>query len=186
MTYAKDKDKSKFTPTLEKPADEKFLINFKEKGGKFLYCEDQEEIFSTFGEILSENNWEAARVCCFDKNLRSKFSDFNIDFTKSQRAEFCLLSCEYLIGDTGAILMSSNQIKEKKLKDLPYNLVVLAGTSQLIETVDEGLQGINRQKRLPSNITTLKNFGKISETEGHFLNYGNVTKNLYLLLLEDL
>ena len=49
-----------------------------------------------------------------------------------------------------------------------------------------GLQGIKAQnkKNIPSNITTIKHF-KVEEAT-NFLSYGSSSKNLYLLLLEDL
>ncbi|MGI9560493.1 MAG: lactate utilization protein B/C, partial [Flavobacteriaceae bacterium] len=49
-----------------------------------------------------------------------------------------------------------------------------------------GLQGIKvkNKKKIPSNITTIKHF-KIDD-ETNFMSYGSSTKNLYLILLEDL
>ena len=74
----------------------------------------------------------------------------------------------------------------KKLKELPSNFIIFATTSQFVETISEGLKGIkdkNREK-IPTNITTIKHF-KTSEDD-NFLSYGSSSKNLYLLLLEDL
>jgi hypothetical protein len=84
------------------------------------------------------------------------------------------------------LLISSNQIAEKKLKELPKNFIVFASTSQIVQTIGQGLQGIKfkNKKKIPSNITTIKHF-KIDD-EANFMNYGSSTKNLYLLLLEDL
>ena len=84
------------------------------------------------------------------------------------------------------MLISSNQIAEKKLIELPVNFIVYATTSQIVETIGEGLRGIkykNKQK-IPTNITTIKHFK--SSDEKDFLSYGSSSKNLYLLLLEDL
>ena len=95
-------------------------------------------------------------------------------------------TCEYLISNDGSILISSNQIAEKKLKDLPKNFIVFASTSQIVQSIGEGLQGIKakNKKNIPSNITTIKHF-KVDE-ENNFLSYGSSSKNLYLILLEDL
>ena len=83
-------------------------------------------------------------------------------------------------------MVCSHQIKEKKLNDLPDNFVIFATTSQLVGTIGEGLRGIkNKYKsQIPSNIPTIKHF-KVKE-EKDFLSYGSSSKNLYLLLLEDL
>ena len=81
---------------------------------------------------------------------------------------------------------SSNQIAEKKLHELPSNFVIYATTSQMVESIGEGLRGIkskNREK-IPTNITTIKHFKTAEDKD--FLTYGSSSKNLYLLLLEDL
>ena len=78
------------------------------------------------------------------------------------------------------------QIAEKKLTELPVNFVVFATTSQIVENIGEGLRRIKtmNKERIPTNITTIKHFK--SSDEKDFLSYGSSSKNLYLLLLEDL
>lgn len=173
-------------PDVKLPTDERFMLNFKNNGGKFLYCENNEEIMEVFDNIMLENDWYEKPAICFNPNLREKFKNCNLDFQKSGDASFFLSTCEYLIANDGSILISSNQIKEKKLNELPYNFVIIASTSQLIDAIGEGLRGIKykNKSRIPSNITTIKNFE--NNKEGDFMSYGSSTKNLYLLLLEDL
>ena len=179
-------DRSKYMPDVKLPTDERFMLNFKNNGGKFLYCESDAEIMEVFDNILLENDWYEQKACCFDPNLREKFGNYNLEFTKSGEAPFFLSTCEYLIANDGSILISSNQIKEKKLNELPANFIILASTSQLVDTIGEGLRGIkfHNKERIPSNITTIKSFE--TQKEGDFMSYGSSTKNLYLLLREDL
>ncbi len=179
-------DRGKYMPEVKLPTDERFMLNFKNNGGKFLYCVDDAEIQEAFDNILMENDWYEKECCCFDDQLKSKFKGFNLDFNKSANAEFYLSTCEFLVANDGSILISSNQIKERKLHDLPANFIILASTSQLIDTIGEGLRGIKykNKQQIPSNITTIKNFE--TKKEGDFMSYGSSTKNLYLLLLEDL
>ncbi len=58
------------------------------------------------------------------------------------------------------LLISSNQIAEKKLTEFPLNFMIFATTSQLVESIGEGLKGIkNKNKnKIPTNITTIKHF----------------------------
>ncbi|PZW39718.1 YkgG family uncharacterized protein [Mesonia algae] len=180
------KDQSKFMPEEKIPTDENFMINFKKNGGKFLYCSNKDEMLDAFHSILKENNWENSKACCFDENLKATFKDFNLNFNKSSDSNFFLSTSEYLIANTGALLISSNQIGEKKLNELPHDFIILAATSQLIDTIGEGLRGIKHKSknRIPSNITTIKTFEDKKESD--FMSYGSPSKNLYLLLLEDL
>jgi hypothetical protein len=183
---AKNSGHSKYYPEEKLPVDEKFTYYFNRNGGKFLYCENMEEALEAFDNILLENDWYERDVFCIDDALISRFDGFNLNFTKKTDATFFLSTCEALVGNNGSILLSSNQIKEKNLRELPSNFVIFATTSQLVESISEGLRKIKNQSKnyIPSNITTIQDFE--TEKEKDFMSYGSSTKNLYLLLLEDL
>jgi len=183
---SKKTDHSKYFPEEKLPIDEKFTYNFNKNGGKFLYCEDWDEIAESFDNILIENDWYEKDVFCINDHLISKFSGYNLNFTNKSTSAFFLSTCESLVSNNGSILLSSNQIKEKKLHELPSSFVIFATTSQLVENISEGLRIIKNQNRqyIPSNITTIQDFENKKEKD--FMSYGSSTKNLYLLLLEDL
>jgi hypothetical protein len=183
---AKSSDTSKYFPEDKLPIDEKFTYNFNRNGGKFLYCENLEEVLEAFDNILLENDWYEQDVFCIDELLKSRFEGFNLKFHNNVSATFFLSNCESLVANNGSILLCSNQIKEKKLHELPANFVIFATTSQLVENISEGLRKIKSRNKshIPSNITTIQDFETNKEKD--FMSYGSSTKNLYLLLLEDL
>jgi L-lactate utilization protein LutC len=168
------------------PADEKFTFNFKKNGGKFLYCENLEEVKEQFENILEENDWFESEAVCFEPKLFHLLDENKITYNKPTNPKFLLASCENLIADEGSVLFSSNQIKQNKPNELPANIVILATTSQILESKSDGLRVIKKKydKDYPTNITTIKYFEKAKEED--FLQYGSAPKNLYLLLLEDL
>lgn len=178
--------RGKYYPEEKLPIDEKFTYNFNKNGGKFLYCENLEETLEAFDNILLENDWYETEVFCINEQLTSRFDGFNLTFSKKGKATFFLSTCESLVANNGSILLSSNQMKEKKLHELPDNIIIFATTSQLVDTISEGLRIIKNQcqGKIPSNITTIQDFE--SKKEKDFMSYGSSTKNLYLLLLEDL
>ncbi|MFI1745472.1 LUD domain-containing protein [Thalassobellus sediminis] len=183
----KSEDRGKYMPEVKLPIDERFTINFKSNGGKFLYCDNLNEIFQNLESIIEENNWEEKKVLLLDENLQSRFKKSGLKTTrKISEATFFLTTCENLIANDGSLLISSKQIFEKKLPELPINFIVFATTSQITETIGEGLRGIksNNKEKIPTNITTIKHFK--SGDDKDFLSYGSSAKNLYLLLLEDL
>ena len=183
---AKQSDRSKYFPEEHLPIDEKFTYNFKKNGGKFLYCENIQEVLEAFDNILLENDWYERKTFCTEPELIKQFDGFNLEFVTDVNASLFLANCEALVAQNGSILLSSNQIKEKKLNELPINFIIMAKTSQLVENISEGLRIIKGRSRgrIPSNITTIKDFE--SKQEKDFMSYGSSTKNLYLLLLEDL
>lgn len=166
--------------------DEKFIYNFKKNGGKFLYCENAEEVKEQFENILEENDWFESQVLCYDPKLFSMLDDNKLVYDKPASPKFLLASCENLIAEEGSILFSSKQIKQHKPNELPANIIVLATTSQILGTKSDGLSAIKKkyERDYPTNITTIKYFEKAKEED--FTQYGSSAKNLYLLLLEDL
>lgn len=184
---AQAESESKFKPVEKLPLDEEFASNFKENGGKFIYCENHSDLKDSYIAILDENNWYNAKISSKSSELLDKFNQLKeLHVSKFGNEDLLLTGCEYLISNTGAILISSQQIGEKKPEELPYNIIVYAKTSQLIETISIGLQKINieHKSNIPTNIRSLKTFKEKDDDD--FMSYGSVSKNVYLLLLEDL
>ena len=168
------------------PVDEKFTYNFKKNGGKFLYCENLNEVKDQFLNILEENDWFECEALCYEPKLFSMLDENKLNYDKPANPKFLFASCENLIADEGSVLFSSNQIKQNKPHDLPSNIIILATTSQIVESKSDGLRVIKQKyvKDYPTNITTIKYFEKAKDED--FLQQGSTAKNLYLLLLEDL
>jgi len=168
--------------------DDAFVHHFISKGGKFLYCISEKEIINNLDQIISENNWEI--ITCFDKTLKNflKKSHVNVQEEVDDKKPF-FTSCEHLISDNGDILFSSNQLSTHKLASLTNDFIVFAKTSQFVRDTGEGLTGIKtncKDGSIPTNISAIKKYS-LNIDDDNFLNYGNNnSKNLYLLLLEDL
>lgn len=181
-----NEESGRYMPKSELPLDERFILQFQENGGKFLYCLEQDEIYENIARIRLEQQWDTDGFFSVDKHL-SKFIDAEkILYGSSFESSGVLLtSCENLIVQDGSILVSSRQIGENKLSLMPKDMIVIATTSQLVHTISDGLQQIKNscKKGIPSNITTIKHFKE--PKENNFLAYGSSAKNLYLLLLED-
>ena len=167
--------------------DDLFVHNFIQKGGKFLYCLKKEEVIENVERILLENNWNKLLVTNKELFPFLDEKEIAIDTNFKQSLPY-FTTCEHLVADKGDILFSSNQLRSTKLSELSENFIVYATTSQIVKNTGEALTGIktNSKNTLPSNISSIKDY-EINKKDDNFLNYGNnSTKNLYLLLLEDL
>ena len=175
---------SKFLPKKKAVIEERFILKFIENGGKFLYCENLDEVQENFDLILAENEWINQDLLMIKSELKKEFN-LNNNFSSSLEETKCFVTdCENLIASDGSILISSNQINEKKLNEFPDNLIILSDTMKLKNTISEGLSEIkSKSKNIPTNITTIKNFNVI-KGDKDFLSYGTSSKNLYLILLE--
>lgn len=176
-------------PDLDIPVDEKFTIHFKKNGGKFIYCDSELEVSDALQNIVEENGWQHEPFFFLNPSLKDKFGKEGISFTERVgESQVFFTTCEHLVAQNGSILVCSKQLAEFKLQHLPENMIVFATTSQLVESIGEGLKLIKKKYRdgIPANITTIKHFQATTENKDDFLTYGSSSKHLYLLLLEDL
>ena len=185
-----NEEEYKYLPKKDELVEDKFTLNFSSNGGKFLYATDLDECDDYFIKILEENNWTEKSILCFNSSFTKNYIPNNhIKFNKSNlNSNLFITDCEFLVAKDGSILVSAKQIQSYKSNDLPNNIIVMARTSQLSETLSKGLEGIRIKysNNLPSNITSIKNFNKGDGEDLNFLTYGSSAKNLYLILLEDL
>ncbi len=176
-----------FINTGKLSTDELFVRNFISKGGKFLYCSSAAEINQNLSQILQENQWN--NVICFNEKLNQILTEINsAKTTQTINSLPFFTNCESLISEDGSIMFSSKQLREKKLKDLPSDFIVYAKTSQLVNTIRDGVMGIRMraEKNSPTIVSSIKDYLP-NKIETDFMNYDNTNaKTLYLLLLEDL
>lgn len=182
-----EKGNTKSTVSQMVSLDETFVQKFIDKGGKFLYCTNQEEINQHLSDIIKENQWE--KVVCFNNDLNKILTIVDSDSTSVVNKQYPFFTyCEHLLADEGSILFSSEQVHYHKIAELPDYFIVFAKTSQMVRDKSEGLMGIRQtyEKNFPTNISSIKSYVP-EKVDDDFLSFGNTNaKNLYLLLLEDL
>lgn len=176
----KKSEKSEYLPVRKEAIEVLFAQNFTQRGGKFIYCENAKATAVYFEAILEENSWSKDQVACHTPVLSSFFRLQNI----AQHPLAMVIHCEYLIANKGTILICNRQIQEKKLSELPDNLVIVAKTVDFRNDVSEAMTALNQKYKhnLPTNITTLSPHDPNKEND--FLSYGGHAKNLYLLVQE--
>jgi hypothetical protein len=170
------------------PIDELFLREFTKSGGKFLYCENQEEVDRFFDNIIKENSWQEKDILCLDAELIDRYTSVAHFTDRYSKPTIFTTKCEHLIANQGSVLVCSKQLKGIKSEQLPENLIVFARTSQMVGSISEALRSIKQRHLggpLPTKITSFKNNEVNQENKDDFMHYGTKTKNLYLLLLED-
>jgi hypothetical protein len=167
--------------------DDSFVHNFIKHGGKFLYCQKKEDVTKNIMHISNENNWTT--LSYINKDLNVFLTSLKVNANFGLNNNFPLFTtCEFLIAENGSILFSEKQFKDQKVPALSNDFIVFATTSQIVKNKGESLTGIKLKykKNIPSNISPIKYYGGFIDDD-NFLNYGaNNSKNLYLLLLEDL
>lgn len=176
--WKKEPKKSKYLPEKKEPIEISFVKKFTVNGGKFLYCENEEELKMNFQNILIENKISSTELFSNENSLTNYFK-----ITKEVLDPRALVTnCEFLISDQGSIMVSSNQILNKKLNQLPEILIIMAKTSDFKDDVSDAMSAIKNKynKSIPSNITNIHPTNP--KKKSNFISYKRTSKELYLLL----
>ena len=145
--YSVKPKKSPYLPETEDPLDIRFVKNFTSNGGYFLYNDSKELVFSNLDKICLENSWTLEEIVCFDKEISELFnvSYLNKTFAKLNKFKALLIKCEYLISNSGKILLSDQQIKHLKLIELPQTILISAKISQFSKDVSEAMTNLKNK-----------------------------------------
>ena len=162
-----------------------FAKNFTNSGGRFIFIDEINSTKEVFEKIFEENQWNPENVCSLDTNVAKNLEIKSIRKIDNENVKALVTECEFLISNTGRILICNKQIKSNKIEDLPSVLIVLAKSNQFVSDVSEGMTKIKNKYKgnFPNNITTLNVKNKLNED--NFLTYGNGAKDIYLILSDD-
>ena len=162
------------------PSDVVFAKAFTNEGGKFFYCDDMEDFYLMFKQLLTENKWKQSY--CSNDELKNSLKPTELEFESDfRKADSSISNCEFLIACKGSVMVSAAQTKGLKVDQLPEILVIVAYTSQIVIDLNEGLQGLQKKygRNRPSNVTSIRT--KQSVTTGNI----KKAKDLYVFLIED-
>ena len=162
-----------------------FAKNFTNSGGRFIFIDQINSTKEVFEKIFEENQWDSENVCSLNPNVAKNLEIKSIRKIDNENVRALVTECEFLISNTGRILICNKQIKSNKIEDLPSVLIVLAKSNQFVSDVSEGMTMLKNKYKgnFPSNITTLNVKNKLNED--NFLTYGNSDKDIYLILSDD-
>ena len=174
----------------DESSDITFAQAFTEAAGKFVYCENRDELTGAMEIVL--NSLNKKYVYCFDEEIRDllngrelEIRDFDEEFEK---AEVGITTCEFLIARTGSIMISSKQTGGRRLNVFPEDHIVIAGTDQLVADISDALKKIKKryEKGLPSMISMITGPSRTADIEKTMVMGAHGPKNLYVFLVEDL
>ena len=96
-----DDEESPFLPKETEPI-ELIFAKISQKGGKFLYCENKNEVLQYFDEILIENNWTLSSITCKNDFLIDYFGLRKLNNKDIIDAE--IITCEFLVANKDLFL----------------------------------------------------------------------------------
>ena len=174
---------------FEDTLDIVFAQEFTKIGGKFIYCENEDDCLENLKSLVKE--LKLKNLFCADQKLidllqkaKNQVQTQDEDFLKMDAA---VTYCEYLIARLGSIMISSKQTSGRRLNVFPENHIVIAYTSQIVADIKDALKNINDQYegKLPSLISIISGPSRTADIEKTLGVGAHGPKNLYLLLIDE-
>lgn len=177
-----DLDEIEYPISKDDTNDLIFAKNFTSFGGRFIFIDEKNSTNEIFQKIIEENEWNDDNVCSLDSNISKNLNIRLIRKIDKDNVKALVTECEFLLSNTGRILICNKQIKGNRIEDLPPVVIVLAKSNQFVTDVSEGMTKLKKKYKtnFPSNITTINVKNKLNED--NFLTYGNSAKDIYLIL----
>ena len=162
-----------------------FAKKFTSSGGRFTFIDQKNSTNEIFKKIIEENQWTLDNVCSLDSNLSKNLNIRLIRKIDNDNVKALVTECEFLLSNTGRILICNKQIKSNRIESLPQVVIILAKSNQFVSDVSEGMTKLKMKYKtnFPTNITTINVKNKLNED--NFLTYGNSAKDIYLILSDD-
>jgi L-lactate dehydrogenase complex protein LldG len=183
-----DMDTAVYHP-VEDPPEITFAEEFIKASGKFVYCQNEEELVQNLNLVLDE--MKDMKIFCLEEKIkgflartRHSFSGEPQDFPDTTVG---ITGCEFLIARLGSIMVSSRQLSGRRLNVFPPVHIVIAFTSQLVPDLKQAFQQMKARygDALPSMITVITGPSRTADIEKTLVMGAHGPRDLYLFLVDD-
>ncbi len=138
--------------------EEEFVVNFKQLGGKFVFCDDVNEAVNTITILAGNHDWK--QVLCADEYILNLFQQRGAGFVHpatepQEAADACITGCEALIARTGSMLLSSAQFMGRTAPVYYPVHIAVAYIDQVHNDISDGFRLL--KKKYGDNIPSMIN-----------------------------
>jgi L-lactate dehydrogenase complex protein LldG len=141
----------------EHSIEEQFAEAFIKLGGRFIFCNNEQELLYNIHALYDERGW--TELLCAEEPLLPFFLNNKLDFVKAanaqnETADACITGCEVLVARTGSALFSSKQ-HLGRIAPVFYPVhIIVAYANQIVPDIQDALDFMKQKydKKLPSMI----------------------------------
>ncbi|MBN2236049.1 MAG: LUD domain-containing protein [Bacteroidales bacterium] len=174
--------------------DESLALNFAQEftnlGGKFIYCEDEQDFKEVFKAFSSSE--EIQPLFCKEPALQKMLTSIEIPFS-DQASDFkalrtTLTTCEFLIARFGSVMVSSASDSGRRLNFYAEKHLILAFASQLVPETKDALISMREKYngKLPSMITQISGASRSADIEKTLIKGMHGPKEIYVFFVDDI
>ncbi len=167
---------------------EQYAIELTNLGGRFIYCENNEDMLAKFLMLADNLNW--TKVAVKDAHLISLFGEKNMSFVNPDynidESNAAISSCERLVARTGSAVYSSAQAYGRQLPIYTPIHITVAYTSQLTKDWQEAKDAIMEKYngKLPSMLSLTAGPSRTADIEKTLVVGVHGPKEVYTFLIE--
>lgn len=148
-----------------------FAEKVSEEGGKFVYCQNEEELSFKLKSLINYRKWN--NIHSFSKNLWAYLDGKGIKTSMNEEeVEVGVSLCQGIVSKTGSIVLTSTQGIGTNITHFPPILIIIATTSQIYPSYR---QVLNHLPETPPKWVISIRSGKLISEE---------IKELYLFVTE--
>lgn len=138
-------------------AEEIFADNFIGLGGKFVFCNNEQELLQQLNDLYDSRGWK--QMFCAEPRLLQIFQNNklniaeDIDLTQTH-ADACITGCEVLVARTGSVILSSKQYMGRTSSVFYPIHIIVAYANQVTDDIRTGLDFLKEKygNEMPSMI----------------------------------
>lgn len=174
---------------IKETNDVSFAQEFTRVAGKFVYCENEQDLAEKLKFIITDNKLK--NIFCFEEKLKPLLEEYEIPFNGHPKEIAAINAgisyCECLVARTGGIVVSSRQLSGRRLYALPDVHIVVANTNQLVTELKDAFALLKKkyQNNLPSAITVITGPSRTADIEKTLVMGAHGPRELYVFLVES-
>ncbi len=180
------------SPVFHEFEDDKVVVfaqQFIDKGGNFIYCENEKAFVENLLTIKEDREWD--RFFVSDETLKSLLDAQGVEYDSNEKnfidLKIGITRCEFLISRFGSVMVSSALDSGRRLFVYPEVHIVLAYTSQVVPDLKDALKGMRKKypESFPSQVTVITGPSRTADIEKTLVMGAHGPRELFLFLIDN-
>ncbi len=167
-------------PKAEEDLSVQFATTFTALQGKFVYCEDEQQLENDIRKLIEAREW--TKIYCSTPRWQEKFSNT----ISIGSCDASITACEYLVARTGSIVLSAADTDGRTASVYAPVHICIAYTAQLVYEVRDALVSLKEKygSKLPSFISFASGPSRTADIEKTLVTGVHGPREVYVFLVE--
>ncbi len=176
-------------PPVIFPFEQTFKLQLEAISGKVFIFQSETELFNSLKKQLEQ--FKPGSVYCSEYEIKTNLHRFEIAFEEygsdAKNMEAGITGCEFLVAQTGSVMVSSAQGGGRQMNIFPPLHIVIARKNQLVATLEGAYSNIQQKYTnvLPSQIALVTGPSRTADIEKTLVLGAHGPRELWVFLLHS-